>query len=103
MRMSHYLTFHHLPMRDAFLEQDVDRTGLATTIPGATDMATSKQVDVIVFGSRDAAKAYVAKANKRESDQTFRHGRLVLSFGNPALVGAAQQGAYEDALKAVVG
>jgi len=103
VRMSHYLTFHHLPMRDAFLEQDVDRTGLATTIPGATDMATSHQVDVIVFGSRDAAKAYVAKATKRESDQTFRHGRLVLSFGNPSLVGPAKQAVYEDALKAVVG
>jgi hypothetical protein len=103
VRMSHYLTFHHLPMRDAFLEQDVDRTGLATTIPGATDMATSKQVDVIMFSSRDAAKSYVAKATKRESDQTFRHGRLVLSFGNPSLVGPAKQAVYEDALKAVVG
>jgi hypothetical protein len=103
VRMSHYLTFHHLPMRDAFLEQDVDRTGLATTIPGATDMATSHQVDVIVFGSRDAAKAYVAKATKRESDQTFRHGRLVLSFGNPSLVGPTRQAAYADALRAVVG
>ena len=66
-------------------------------------MATSKQVDVIMFSSRDAAKAYVAKATKRESDQTFRHGRLVLSFGNPSLVGEAKQGVYEDALKAVVG
>ena len=103
VRMSHYLTFHHLPMRDAFLEQDVDRTGLASTIPGATDMATSKQVDVIVFGSRDAAKAYVAKAAKRESDQTFRHGRYVLSFGNPPLVGEARQAAYRDALRAVLG
>ena len=27
VRMSHYLTFHHLPMRTAFLEQDVDPTG----------------------------------------------------------------------------
>jgi hypothetical protein len=103
VRMSHYVTFHGLPMRDAFIEQDVDRTGLASTIAGATDMATSKQVDVIVFGSRDAAKTYVAKAAKRESDQTFRHGRLVLSFGNPALVGEARQAAYQDALLAVVG
>ena len=101
--MLHYLTFHHLPMRTAFLEQDVDRTGLATTVPGATDMATSKQVDVIVFSSRDAAKAYVAKATKRESDQTFRHGRYVLSFGNPPLVGEARQAAYRDALRAVLG
>jgi methylmalonyl-CoA mutase cobalamin-binding subunit len=90
-------------MRTAFLEQDVDRTGLASTIAGATDMATSKQVDVIVFSSRDAAKTYVAKAAKQESDQTFRHGRYVLSFGNPPLVGEARQGAYEDALKAVIG
>jgi len=101
--MSHYITFHHLPMRDAFLEQDVDRTGLARTIAGATDMATSKQVDVILFSSRDAAKTYVARATRRESDQTFRHGRLVLSFGNPSLVGPAKQAAYEDALRAVVG
>ena len=101
--MLHYLTFHDLPMRTAFLEQDVDRTGLASTIAGATDMATSKQVDVIVFSSRDAAKTYVAKAAKQESDQTFRHGRYVLSFGNPPLVGEARQGAYEDALKAVIG
>ena len=66
-------------------------------------MATSKQVDVIVFGSRDAAKAYIAKANKRESDQTFRHGRLVLSFGNPSLVSEARQGAYRTLKRKVVG
>ena len=84
-----------LPMRDAHADDGATRPGLATGIPGAVDMASTKQVDVIVFGSAQAAEDYAGAAD----DQVYRRGRVVLSFGNPALLGSTRQGAYAMALR----
>jgi hypothetical protein len=58
-------------------------------------MASTKQVDVIVFGTAKAASDYVGAAD----DQVYRRGRVVLSFGNPALLGSTRQAVYASALR----
>lgn len=88
-----------LPMRDAHADAGEQRAGLAASIPGAVDMVATRQVDVIVFASRTAAQEYAGNAD----DQAYRRGRVVLSFGNPALLGAERQATYEAALRAVLG
>jgi hypothetical protein len=84
-----------LPMRDAHADEGAARPGLATAIPGAVSMAATKQVDVVVFGAVRAAEDYAGAAD----DQVYRRGRVVLSFGNPALLGATRQAAYARALR----
>lgn len=88
-----------LPMRDSHLDAGAERAGLATDVPGAVDMVATRQVDVIVFSSRTAAAAYAGHAD----DQAYRRGRVVLSFGNPALLGADRQATYAAALREVLG
>jgi len=84
-----------LPMRDAHADEGESRPGLATGIPGAVDMAATKQVDVIVFRIVRAAEEYAGAAD----DQVYRRGRVVLSFGNPALLGEKRQARYAAALR----
>ena len=98
VRMRQRLMAHGLPMRDAHLDTAEERPGLATGIPGAVDMAATKQVDVIVFGTRASASEYAGNAD----DQTYRRGRVVLSFGNPALLGPDRQATYAAALRHVL-
>jgi hypothetical protein len=93
--MQQRLMAHGLPMRDAHIDTAEERPGLATGIPGAVNMALTKQVDVIVFGTRTDASAYAGNAD----DQTYRRGRVVLSFGNPALLGSKRQATYAAALR----
>jgi len=97
-RVQQALMRHGLPMRDAHADNAVQgetRAGHATDIPGAVDMVSTKQVDVIVFGTATAAEDYAGAAD----DQTYRRGRVVLSFGNPALLGSVRQQAYARALR----
>ena len=94
-RIQQALMRHGLPMRDAHADNGETRPGLATGVPGAVDMASTKQVDVIVFGLVQAAENYAGAAD----DQVYRRGRVVLSFGNPALLGATRQAAYAAALR----
>lgn len=96
--MRQRLMAHGLPMRDAHLDTAEQRPGLARGIPAAVDMAATKQVDVIVFGTRAAASEYAGNAD----DQTYRRGRVVLSFGNPALLTADRQAGYAAALRHVL-
>jgi hypothetical protein len=84
-----------LPMRDAHADEGETRPGLATGVTGAVDMAATKQVDVIVFGIAKAAEDYAGAAD----DQVYRRGRVVLSFGNPALLGPTHQATYAAALR----
>ena len=84
-----------LPMRDAHADTGQTRPGLATGIPAAVDMALTKQVDVIVFGIVKAAEDYAGAAD----DQVYRRGRVVLSFGTPALLGETRQARYATALR----
>ena len=58
-------------------------------------MAATRQVDVIVFGTAKAAERYVGAAD----DQVYRRGRVVLSFGNPAVLGSTRQAVYAAALR----
>lgn len=94
-RIQQALMGRGLPMRDAHADDGETRPGLATGVPGAVDMAASKQVDVIVFGAVGAAEDYAGAAD----DQVYRRGRVVLSFGNPALLGASRQAVYAAALR----
>ncbi len=94
-RIQQALMRHGQPMRDAHAEEAETRPGLATGIPGAVDMASTRQVDVLVFGTRQAAQEYAGAAD----DQVYRRGRVVLSFGNPALLGGGRQAAYAAALR----
>ncbi len=94
-RIQQALMRRGLPMRDAHADAGETRPGLATGIPGAVDMASTTQVDVIVFGSVTAAQDYAGAAD----DQTYRRGRVVLSFGNPAMLGPTRQAAYARALR----
>jgi hypothetical protein len=94
-RIQQALMRRGLPMRDAHADLAETRMGLATGIPGALDMAATKQVDVIVFGIAKAAEDYAGAAD----DQVYRRGRVVLSFGNPALLGERRQAAYARALR----
>ena len=94
-RIQQALMRRGLPMRDAHADDGETRPGLATGVPGAVDMASSKQVDVIVFGTTKAAGDYAGAAD----DQVYRRGRVVLSFGNPALLGPTRQAAYAAALR----
>ena len=94
-RVQQALMRRGLPMRDAHVDAGETRPGLATGIPGAVDMAATKQVDVIVFGSVTAAEDYAGAAD----DQVYRRRRVVLSFGNPALLGSTRQAAYARALR----
>ena len=94
-RMVQALQRRGLPMRDAHADEGETRPGLASTIPGAVDMAATKQVDVVVFGTVRAAQDYAGGAD----DQVVRRGRVVLSFGNPALLGRARQARYAVALR----
>jgi hypothetical protein len=84
-----------LPMRDAHADQGETRPGLAAGMRGVVDMASTKQVDVIVFGLAKAAEDYAGAAD----DQLYRRGRVVLSFGNPALLGSTRQATYAAALR----
>ena len=86
---------HGLPMRDAHADLGETRAGHATDIPGAVDMVSTKQVDVIVFGVAKTAADYAGAAD----DQVYRRGRVVLSFGNPALLGETRQATYAAALR----
>lgn len=97
-RMLVFVMGRGLPMRTSWVETDAERAGLAASVPGAADMATSKQVDVIVFESVAAARDYAGGAD----DQTYRRGRVVLSFGNPALLGRERQERYSAALRDVL-
>jgi hypothetical protein len=94
-RIQQALMRHGLPMRDAHADDGETRPGLAAGVPGAVDMVSSKQVDVIVFGAVTAAENYAGAAD----DRVYRRGRVVLSFGNPALLGATRQVAYAAALR----
>ncbi len=94
-RIQRALMRRGLSMRDAHADGGETRPGLATGVPGATDMAATKQVDVIVFGTAEAAEDYVGAAD----DQVYRRGRVVLSFGNPALLGSTRQAVYAAALR----
>jgi hypothetical protein len=94
-RIQQALMRRGLPMRDAHADDGETRPGLATGIPGAVDMVSTKQVDVIVFGIAAAAEDYAGAAD----DQVYRRGRVVLSFGNPALLGTTRQAAYAAALR----
>jgi hypothetical protein len=94
-RIQQALMRRGLPMRDAHSDDGETRPGLATTVPGAVDMASTKQVDVIVFGIAKGAEDYAGAAD----DQVYRRGRVVLSFGNPALLGPTPQAAYAAALR----
>jgi hypothetical protein len=94
-RIQQVLMRRGLPMRDAHADAGETRPGLATGVPGATDMAATKQVDVIVFGSANAAEDHAGAAD----DQVYRRGRVVLSFGNPALLGSTRQARYASALR----
>jgi hypothetical protein len=84
-----------LPMRDAHADLGETRAGLATTLPLAVDMASAKQVDVIVFSTVQGAEDYAGAAD----DQAYRRGRVVLSFGSPALLGETRQAGYARALR----
>jgi hypothetical protein len=97
-RIQQALMRHGLPMRDAHADNGETRPGLATGVPGAVDMASSKQVDVIVFSTATDAEDYAGAAD----DQVYRRGRVVLSFGNPALLGLTRQAAYALALRHAV-
>jgi hypothetical protein len=88
-----------LPMRDGHLDEGEQRAGLAARLPGAVDMVVTRQVDVLVFGTVHAAEDYAGASD----DQTFRRGRVVLSFGNPPLLGPKRQASYADALRAALG
>ena len=94
-RIQQALMRHGLPMRDAHADEGETRAGLASGIPGAVDMVSTKQVDVIVFGIAKAAEDYAGGAD----DQVYRRGRVVLSFGNPALLGETRQARYAAALR----
>lgn len=94
-RVQQSLMRRGLPMRDAHADDGETRPGLAATIPGAVDMAATTQLDVIVFGTLQGAEDYAGAAD----DQVFRRGRVVLSFGNPALLGQAGQDRYAAALR----
>ena len=94
-RVAQYLMRHGLPMRDAHRDAGIDRQGLAAGIPGAVSMVATTQADVIVFSGTTAASAYTGNAD----DQTYRRGRVVLSFGNPALLDATRQSAYAAGLR----
>ncbi len=94
-RIQQALMRRGLPMRDAHADLGETRTGLATGVPGAVDMASTTQLDVIVFGIAQAAEDYAGAAD----DQVYRRGRVVLSFGNPALLDDTRQAAYARALR----
>jgi hypothetical protein len=94
-RIQQALMRRGLPMRDAHADDGETRPGLAAGIPGAVDMASTTQVDVIVFGVVRAAEDYAGAAD----DQVYRRGRVVLSFGNPALLGQDRQDSYAAALR----
>ena len=94
-RIQQALMRRGLPMRDAHADDGETRPGLATGITGVIDVASSKQVDVIVFGIAKAAEDYAGAAD----DQVYRRGRVVLSFGNPALLAPNRQAAYAAALR----
>ena len=94
-RIQQALMRRGLPMRNAHADEGETRPGLATGIAGVVDMASSKQVDVLVFGIAKAAEDYAGAAD----DQVYRRGRVVLSFGNPALLGPKRQAAYAKALR----
>lgn len=97
-RIRQALTEAGLPMRDAHFDTGFERAGWATVIPGAVDMAATKQTDVIVFETRAKAEDYVGNAD----DHTYRRGRVVLSFGNPALLGKDRRATYAAALRHVL-
>ncbi len=94
-RIQQALMRRGLPMRDAHADEAETRPGLAAGIPGAVDMVWTRQVDVLVFGIVQAAQEYAGAAD----DQVYRRGRVVLSFGNPALLGGRRQAAYATALR----
>ena len=94
-RIQQALMRRGLPMRDAHADAGETRPGLATGVPGAIDMASTKQVDVIVFDTVTAAEDYAGAAD----DQVYRRGRVVLSFGNPALIGSTRQAVYAAGLR----
>lgn len=94
-RIQRALMHRGLPMRDAHADDGETRPGLATGVPGAIDMASTKQVDVIVFGTAMAAENYAGTAD----DRVYRRGRVVLSFGNPALLGSTRQARFASALR----
>ncbi len=94
-RIAQVLMRRGLPMRDAHADEGESRPGLATGVPGAVDMMATAQVDVIVFGTAAAAREYAGGAD----DKAYRRGRVVLSFGNPALLGGARQAVYARALR----
>ncbi|HEX7195566.1 MAG TPA: hypothetical protein VF364_01895 [Candidatus Limnocylindria bacterium] len=97
-RITQALMRRGLPMRNAHADEGETRPGLATGIPGAVDMAATKQVDVIVFGIVKAAEDYAGAAD----DQVYRRGRVVLSFGNPALLGEERQARFAAALRRAI-
>jgi hypothetical protein len=94
-RIQQALMRRGLPVRDSHADEGETRSGLATGIAGVVDMASTTQVDVVVFGIEKAAEDYAGAAD----DQVYRRGRVVLSFGNPALLGPARQAAYATALR----
>ena len=66
-RIQQALMRRGLPMRDAHAGEGETRPGLATGVPGAVDMAATKQVDVIVFGIAQAAEDYAGAAATRST------------------------------------
>jgi hypothetical protein len=94
------LTRKGLRMRDPQVEDSRgERLGLASELPGAVDMVTTSQADVIVFATRRAAREYVGNADT----VAYRHGRVVLSFGAPPRVVAADRGWYQRAFDKALG
>lgn len=91
-----------LPMRLAWIEVGPARAGLGADFAGVVDMASSKQVAVLVFRTREKARDYVADVSGGD-DQVFRTGRFVLSYGDPALLGEARQDRYDAAFLRVLG
>jgi hypothetical protein len=100
IRIALHLASRGLPMRNAQLaDSRASRLGRAAEIPGAIDMVTTFNADVIVFRSRAAADTYVGNT----PDVIYRYRRVVLSFGNPERVLTSQQPRYRRALRAAVG
>jgi hypothetical protein len=98
-RAVEHLTARGLRMRDPQLEDERgERPGKASKIPGAVDMVATDQADVIVFGTKADAKAYVGNAD----DVAVRDGRVVLSFGNPPRVIKSGRAEYERVLGVVL-
>lgn len=72
--------------------------GLCTRLArgGCQRMLATDDASVMVFDTAVAARLYAGAAD----DDATAFGRMVLSFGSPARVRTARQGAYEKAIRA---